>query len=544
MNDYAKQLRDYADSGAEDAFAPVVQRYLRLVYAAALRRVGGNQHCAEDVTQLVFIAAARNAAALARHPDLTGWLFTTTRFLSAKAVRSEQRRRQREQEAQMNHLETASDPGEVPSTQLHAILDELVQELRQLDRQIILMRFHRGMRLAEISAQLDATENAVQKRLGRALEQLKAKLARRGVTSTAAAVALALEEQSAVAVPAGLAATSTAAAVVGGTGVSGFLAVSNLMMISKLQVGIAAAALIVASAGLVWEGRDNARLRIAADQQTAVLGAKITSLQKQIAAQSQRAAAAEADAAALRKALPAAGSLRPDARALTDMEERWRASMDRASRLRAEGKLQEALDEYLSCYQFLRGKDTHPPADNQLVMSSIKDLGQTFPPAITALRNLRERAVEDLQTRPNNRELAKEIAFLNECLGEGRNTVALYDSLPPDHPARQALGSIAHNSFVEAQRYSDALVGKPFGAMINELEMGMRSASRLTGQSLAGSKAFTVAGAVSNIEVLMGFGKLDEAQALTQKLLSSDSSDATRTAIKQHVDRARATSSK
>jgi len=544
MNDYAKQLRDYADSGGEDAFAPVIQRYLRLVYAAALRRVGGDAHRAEDVTQLVFIAVARNAAALARHPDLTGWLFTTTRFLSAKILRGEKRRRQREQEAQLSHLATADDPAEAHSTPLHAILDEVVMELRQLDRQIILMRFHRGMRLAEIASQLDATENAVQKRLGRALEQLKAKLARRGVTSTAAAVALALEEQSAVAVPAGLAVASTAAAVVGGTGASGLLTVSNLMMISKLQVGIAATLLIAASTGLVWEVRDNTRLRMAADQQTAAFNANIASLEKQIAAQSQRATAAEVDAAALRKALPAAGSLRPDARTLTDMEDRWRASMDRASRLRAEGKLQEALDEYLSCYEFLRGKNTNPPADNQLVMSSINNLGQTFPPAITALRNLRERALEELPTRPNNREVAREIAFLNECLGEGRNTIALYDSLPPDHPARQALGLIAHNSFVEAQRYTDALVGKSFGSMMNELEMGIRFASGVTGQSLAGSKSFTIAGAVSNIEVLTGVGKLDEARVLTEKLLSFDSSDATRAAIKQHVDRARATTSK
>ena len=43
---------------------------------AALRRVGGDVHRAQDVTQLVFTALAHNAAALKRHPDLVGWLFT------------------------------------------------------------------------------------------------------------------------------------------------------------------------------------------------------------------------------------------------------------------------------------------------------------------------------------------------------------------------------------------------------------------------------------------------------------------------------------
>jgi DNA-directed RNA polymerase specialized sigma24 family protein len=61
--DDAELLRRYLAEGAEDAFSEVVQRHLNLVFSAALRRVGGDVHLAQDVTQQVFTALARNALA-------------------------------------------------------------------------------------------------------------------------------------------------------------------------------------------------------------------------------------------------------------------------------------------------------------------------------------------------------------------------------------------------------------------------------------------------------------------------------------------------
>ncbi|MDO8542182.1 MAG: sigma-70 family RNA polymerase sigma factor [Opitutaceae bacterium] len=140
----AALLRRYSEEKSESAFAELVRRYLPLVYGAAIRRVGGDVHLAEDVTQSVFMAVARDAARLAGHPDLTGWLFTTTRFLAAKTVRTERRRQLREQVAA---LEPASDfnPAEAPE-RLRPVLDDVMMELRELDRQMLLMLQHRRNR--------------------------------------------------------------------------------------------------------------------------------------------------------------------------------------------------------------------------------------------------------------------------------------------------------------------------------------------------------------------------------------------------------------
>src|SRR5687768_11646496 len=104
-------LRRYAEDHAEDAFSELVRRRVDLVYAVALRKVGGNAHLARDVTQRVFSDLARKAAELARHPFLAGWLFTSTHYAATQLVRVERRRRIREAKAQaMNEQQHDSTP--------------------------------------------------------------------------------------------------------------------------------------------------------------------------------------------------------------------------------------------------------------------------------------------------------------------------------------------------------------------------------------------------------------------------------------------------
>ena len=303
MTDEREQLRLYVESQSEEAFAGIVTRYLPFVYATALRRVGGDVHRAKDVTQLAFIALARNAAPLSKHSNLTGWLFVTTRFLAAKALRTEQRRRTRETEAGMTQWALSEDPNRAVSAALHPLLDDVIAELGEIDQRVILLRFHRGFRLAEIATQLGVTENAVQKRLTRSIEDLKNRLLRRGVTSTAAALTLTLELQSAVTVPAGLAATSTSAATAVATGVMGALKISNVIALSKLQMGIVAAVIVGGALTAAWEYRETTHLRMTSNTQTA--NAQAAELTRQVEVQSGQANAAEAGLTKLMNATPA-----------------------------------------------------------------------------------------------------------------------------------------------------------------------------------------------------------------------------------------------
>ena len=69
-----------------------------------------------------------------------------------------------------------------------------------------LLRYFENRPFAEIGAALRVSEDAARVRVDRALDKLRALLVRRGITSTAAALGLALSSQSALAAPPALAA--------------------------------------------------------------------------------------------------------------------------------------------------------------------------------------------------------------------------------------------------------------------------------------------------------------------------------------------------
>src|SRR5437016_11606271 len=99
MTDDEQLLRQYRRDRSESAFCELVTRYIDLVYSAALRVVNGDAHLAQDVTQTVFIDLARKAPSLPRGVVLAGWLHRHTCYKASTAVRTERRRRTREQAA-------------------------------------------------------------------------------------------------------------------------------------------------------------------------------------------------------------------------------------------------------------------------------------------------------------------------------------------------------------------------------------------------------------------------------------------------------------
>jgi RNA polymerase sigma factor (sigma-70 family) len=254
----AELLHCYATTRSEPAFAELVQRHLGLVYHAAVRRCGGDAHLAEDVTQQVFAAMARESAALASHELLTGWLYVATRNLAGKIVRVERARRVREEKALlMNEAQTP----EADWTQLRPVLDDVMDELGERERDAVLLRFFENRPFAEIGAALRVTEDAARMRVDRALDKLRVHLARRGVTSTTAALAAVLTHQAAIAAPVGLAATVTGATVgVGASAAAGGWIVT-LMGMTKLQIGIAGAVAVLGVAGYVSQSQANAALQ-------------------------------------------------------------------------------------------------------------------------------------------------------------------------------------------------------------------------------------------------------------------------------------------
>jgi RNA polymerase sigma factor (sigma-70 family) len=203
-------LHRYAEEGSQNALAEVVRRHVDLVYAAALRRTGGDAQRAADVAQRVFVSLAKNARKLAHHPALAAWLHTATRNVAITLMKAEQRRRVVEAAA-------AKDPAIAPETapnwnSLQPVIDSALDELPAADRVSIVLRFFQQASFREVAAALGVSEDAARMRTDRALQKLRKRLAARGVTSTAAALGLVLGQQAIMAAPAGVAAAALAQA--------------------------------------------------------------------------------------------------------------------------------------------------------------------------------------------------------------------------------------------------------------------------------------------------------------------------------------------
>jgi RNA polymerase sigma factor (sigma-70 family) len=240
-------LQQFARHGAQEAFAELVRRHLNFVYSSARRQVGSPQ-LAQEVAQAVFLELARQAAELKRGAPLTAWLYIVTRRMALNALRAEQRRRARDHAAY-----ELSAMNSVPSvwTQLEPVLDEALATLGPDDRCALLLRYFENKPLRDVGAAMAVSEDAAQKRIGRALDQLRKFFARQGVAVTAAGLATELSAHAvSVAPPALAGAIATATVSLGPAGVTASAEATGNLVMTTLQKTMVAGAMVMIGAGL------------------------------------------------------------------------------------------------------------------------------------------------------------------------------------------------------------------------------------------------------------------------------------------------------
>jgi RNA polymerase sigma factor (sigma-70 family) len=245
-------LRQYVEERSEGAFAQLVSDHINLVYSAALRETNGDRALAEDLVQAVFTELASKSSRLLNHPSLGGWLYTTVRHLAANLRRAEQRRRRREEEVQtMSELLSNDAPDQIWH-QIRPVLDDVLHELHETDRDAVVLRFLQNRSLRDVGAALGLQENAARMRVDRALDKLRGLLKRRGITSTLTGLSAALALGAITPAPEALATTvASAALATGAVASSTTLTFMKLMSITK--AGLFGALVVAGIAVPAWQ---------------------------------------------------------------------------------------------------------------------------------------------------------------------------------------------------------------------------------------------------------------------------------------------------
>ena len=178
-------------------------------------------------------------------------------------------------------------------------LDTALGELNEPDRDALLLRYFERKSAREMAQTLGTTEDAAQKRVGRAVERLRQFFAQRGVTVGASGLVVLLSANAVQAAPAGLAVTiSTAAALIGSSIATTVSAtVAKAIVMTTLQKTLITATLAVAVGTGIYEARQASRLRDQVQtlqQQQAPLAEQIQQLQQERDNALKRLAAASA----------------------------------------------------------------------------------------------------------------------------------------------------------------------------------------------------------------------------------------------------------
>jgi len=540
MNSDTELLRQYAHDRSEAAFAELVRRRLDLVFSVALRQVGGDAQLAEDVAQKVFADLARKAAALSTHPALSGWLYRSAQFAATDVVRTERRRRAREQEAQTMHDISFDPAADADWEKLRPMLDQMLGDLAECDRNAVALRFFEGQAFADIGRTLRLTEEAARKRVERALDRLQARLTRRGVTSTTAALAGALANQVNAAAPAGLAARVIASALVGASAAAGGaaagLAILTFMNTTKI-IGVTAAIALLAVGTALYEAHEASQRSaelVLANQQRDDLDAKLRRLTQELQA---KAAPAQAIASPASQS-PAANSADANAPITHDTVA---ARFAHAQELAKNGDYAGALAEFLWCYnQGMPQVPDYRGVRDSFLLSNMADLGKQHPAALDALRDLRDQAKSRILNDATDIGAVQDFSSLNTALNDDNATMDLFNQLSPDDPRRAAVGLGVYNQLLADQNYNDAVQVMPYQRMnamvdaLTEVHPGVNLAAQA--QELMHTQ-IVMTGA-KYVETLAGSGDLTDARALADKILNYDNSDETKAILQSHAARA------
>lgn len=185
----SSELKSAIDSSPTECHRTLMQEYGRYVYAIAynkLRSCGTNEdieECVSDIFAELFIGFEYSSNHVG---DIKGYISTIAKRTAVDYYRKLSAASARTVSADDENIaEFASDTDldeHVDSSEMRRILLESIGSLGEPDSTILIQKFYYGLSSKEIAEYVSMTASSVRSRCTRAMEKLRAALAKAGIT--------------------------------------------------------------------------------------------------------------------------------------------------------------------------------------------------------------------------------------------------------------------------------------------------------------------------------------------------------------------------
>ena len=175
-----KELVERFQNGEQEVFNELVNRYHGKIYNLVYKYVS-NSETAKDLSQEIFIKAYRALPNFKRQSAFYSWLYRIAVNLCIDFIRQQKRGQTLSFEdlpAGGSDEPTLNDvnplpPDQIETKELGQIIGQAVQQLPPKQQHVFNLRYHDGLQLKEIAAQLDRSEGTIKAHLHHAHKRLQ-----------------------------------------------------------------------------------------------------------------------------------------------------------------------------------------------------------------------------------------------------------------------------------------------------------------------------------------------------------------------------------
>lgn len=167
-------IRTYLDAQASRCFNILYERYSGKIYAKCLTLLN-NSAKAEDATQEIFTKIFLNLARFNEQSKFSTWVYSITYNFCIDRIRKEKK----EKAIFSDEMERAPDVAEdtIPDKELLELnleqLQKVLDDMKQGDRMILLMKYQDGMQIKDIAKFFNKSESAIKMQIKRAKERAR-----------------------------------------------------------------------------------------------------------------------------------------------------------------------------------------------------------------------------------------------------------------------------------------------------------------------------------------------------------------------------------